>query len=85
MKEKKRGYDIVKDNQLQAVHDDDLISLLISLGIYEKVKNHQINCTFCQKPISEENIGAIIPLDGEIALVCDTPKCLKRMSEVTSK
>ena len=31
----------MKDNHLQAVHDDDLIALLSSLGVYDKVRDGQ--------------------------------------------
>ena len=75
------GYSIMKDNHLQAVHDDDLSSLLSSLGVYEKVHSGQCTCSFCQKIISLENLGAIIPLNGEIVFSCDSHSCLNSMME----
>ncbi len=76
-----RGYVTMKDNRLQAVHDDDLTALLSSLGIYEKVCTGQCLCSFCKKVITHENLGAIIPVNGEIALSCDSQICLNSMAE----
>ena len=76
-----RRYSIMKDNHLQAVHDDDLSSLLSSLGVYEKVHSGQCVCSFCQKTITLENLGALIPLDGEIVFSCDSHICLNSMME----
>lgn len=69
-------------DRMQAVHDDDLVTLLKSLGVYEKFSEGQFICRFCQKPITVENLGAIIPVDGKIAFSCDAPKCIDQMAEV---
>lgn len=71
----------MKDNHLQAVHDDDLIALLSSLGVYDKVRDGQCACLFCKKGITLENLGAIIPMNGEIAFSCDSHVCLNSMVE----
>ena len=69
----------MKDNRLKAVHDDDLSTLLTSLGLYDKIQKQQCVCHFCQRIITLENLGAIIPLNGEISLSCDMPGCLDSM------
>ncbi len=71
----------MKDNHLQAVHDDDLTALLSSLGVYDKVRDGQCACSFCKKGITLENLGAIIPMNGEIAFSCDSHMCLNSMVE----
>lgn len=75
-------YTIVKDNQLKAVHDDDLITLLSSLGVYDDVCDEKIECLFCGEKISINNIGAIIPFYGEIKFSCNSPICLNKIGEV---
>ena len=47
----------MKNNRLQAVHDDDLSNLLMSLGVYESVQNGKCSCLFCQKVITFDNAG----------------------------
>lgn len=74
-------YSTMKDNHLQAVHDDDLTALLSSLGVFEKIRDGQCSCSFCQKRITVENLGAIIPVNGEIAFSCDSHVCLNSMVE----
>lgn len=71
----------MKDNHLQAVHDDDLNALLSSLGVYEKVCDGQYACPFCKKKITFENLGAIIPINGKIAFSCNSQACLNSMVE----
>ncbi len=76
-----RRYSILKDNMLQAVHDDDLLSLLESLGVSDKINSGLCLCTFCKAKITYENLGAILPVHGEIAFSCDSPMCLNFMVE----
>lgn len=74
-------YFVMKNNRLQAVHDDDLSNLLMSLGVYENVQNGKCSCLFCQKVITFDNLGAIVPISGEISFVCDSAMCLNSMTE----
>ena len=74
------GYSIMRNNRLQAVHDDDLSNLLMSLGVYESVQNGECSCLFCQKVIAFDNLGAIVPMNGEISFVCDSARCLNAMT-----
>lgn len=69
----------MKDDQLKAVHDDDLASLLKSLGNYDRVCKGQCNCYFCNNIITMENIGSIFPLQGEILFSCDSASCLRKL------
>lgn len=71
----------MKDSRLQAVHDDDLITLLTSLGKYDKVCAGQCSCHFCGQTITLENLGAIVPQNGEIAFSCDSLICINNMLE----
>lgn len=74
-------YSTMKNNHLQAVHDDDLSTLLISLGVYDEVCAGRHSCHFCQQSITLKNLGAIVPLNGNIEFSCDNPLCLKSMVE----
>lgn len=70
------------DKHIKAVHDDDLVSLLSSLGVYEQIKSNSCRCHFCRQIISLDNLGAIIPLDGSIVFSCNVEKCLQQMIKV---
>lgn len=71
----------MKGSQLKAVHDDDLMTLLMSLGLLDKLRDGHCSCHFCHQVITLENLGAIIPISGEIAFSCDAPSCLNLMVE----
>lgn len=71
----------MKDSHLKAVHDDDLESLLSSLGYFERVSHGECQCAFCGTVITLENLGAIVPQNGEIVFSCDSTGCLQRMIE----
>ena len=66
----------MNNNHLQAVHDDDLIELLVSLEIYDKVVAGKCECLFCKKIISLDNLGAIMPHNGQIEISCSEPSCM---------
>lgn len=66
---------IMKDNQMKAVHDDDLKELLISLNVYTDVINHKYKCLFCERDITFDNIDSIVPHNSTIQFTCDNPNC----------
>lgn len=67
--------------KLSAVHDDDLIALLKSLNLLEKIKNGEVKCKFTKEIITLDNLHSIFPEEGTIKVVCDTPEAIKSLSE----
>lgn len=70
---------------LKAVYDQDLEKLLNDLGISDTIKNGEKKCKFCESVITLDNIHAIFPESGDIKIVCDNPKCIRRLSIFLSK
>jgi hypothetical protein len=70
---------IVKNNQLNVVHDSDLESLLKSLNVYNDVISSQKKCLFCETIITLENITSIIPYEGAIEFTCNNTKCQAKL------
>ena len=60
------GANIMKNDEIQAVHDNDLKNLLKSLNVYEDVINNNYHCLFCD---------SIVPYDGEVQFTCDRSEC----------
>jgi len=60
---------------VKAVHDDDLKTLLQSLGMLEKVLAGNVPCAICSRLLSLSTIGCIYPQHGEIKLTCDSAVC----------
>ncbi|MHA1632620.1 MAG: hypothetical protein ACTSXC_07445 [Candidatus Freyarchaeota archaeon] len=50
--------------------------MLRRLGVYEKVVTGEIKCHFCGSPLTIENIGGFLQIDGMIVMVCNKPECL---------
>lgn len=70
---------VVKNNQLNVVHDNDLENLLKSLNVFDSVMAGQKECLFCKKTIVMENIMSIVPHKGMIEFTCNSPKCQSRL------
>lgn len=69
------GANIMKNDEIQAVHDNDLKNLLKSLNVYEDVINNNYHCLFCDSIITLDNIDSIVPYDGEVQFTCDRSEC----------
>ena len=68
-----------KRSKIKMVHESDLIGLLGSLGVLEKIEKDESFCTNCKKPININNIEAILSNHGEIQFVCSSPSCAARL------
>lgn len=65
--------------KLKAVHDNDLIGLLESLGLYGKFKAGELKCSFCKDIITFENLHSFFPDSGSIKQTCSKPECVKSL------
>ena len=72
----------MKNNELLAVHDDDLTTLLKSLEKYDEVIAGKCACIFCEKQIELDNIGAIVPGDKKIVFSCNANACLNILTKL---
>ena len=70
---------------LKTVHDQDLEKLLDKLGILDAIRKEEKKCKFCESVITLDNIHAIFPESGDIKIVCDNPKCIRKLSIFLSK
>ena len=79
---KKGDFCVMNDNQLKAVHDDDLKTLLVSLNCFDKINNRQCKCIYCDDIIEIDTLGAIVPKDGEIQFTCNKAECLNKLTDM---
>lgn len=75
----------MKNTEMLAVHDDDLIQLLKALKKYDDVVSGNNRCIFCQKTINISNIGSIIPICDKIEFSCNDDNCLNFLSKIGGK
>jgi hypothetical protein len=62
---------------LSAVHDDDLVNLLRSLGVLHEVESGKVKCKFCGIQVNLDNLQALIPDSGSVSYTCDKPSCVR--------
>jgi len=75
-----RGPKIMKSGKIKAVHDDDLVQLLKSIGEYNIINSGRAKCHFCDLIINFENISAVFPFEKKVAYCCSNPKCYQSLS-----
>jgi hypothetical protein len=66
---------------VKAVHDDDLVAYLESLGV-DTTQPTLGQCKFCREPVTLENLAALFPESGALKLACDRPACLLALQEL---
>ena len=70
---------------LNTVYDDDLIKLLVNLGLKDKLDNKELKCKFTGEIITFENLYSIFPESGDIKLVCDNPEAIKLFADYANE
>ncbi|MDD3002483.1 MAG: hypothetical protein PHS06_01275 [Candidatus Shapirobacteria bacterium] len=71
------------NNNVKAVYEKELISVLKDLFLYDKIIENKINCVNCGKKITLKNLQYIIPISKEnkIIITCNQPSCIKKVGE----
>jgi hypothetical protein len=69
--------------RLPVFEKEQLQGILEKVGLLEKMLNGKLFCSFCKRPISEENFGALFIFhdNEEIGVSCSSLKCIKRIAE----
>ena len=65
---------------LEAIHQQDLVTLLENFGLMDDFKMKKIKCNFCNNIISEINFGAIFSKNKKIFFSCSKLDCLSKLS-----
>lgn len=65
---------------MKAVHDDDLVGYLRTLGL--DPSSQLARCKFCGEPVTLENLAALFPQSGAVKLVCDRASCLLGLQDL---
>jgi len=72
----------MKKRTINAIHDDDLLTLFKDLGLLEKYKERQFKCVFCESQIGEDNLYSLRPKDNRLFFCCDKEVCIKNSEEI---
>lgn len=72
----------MSEKPLQAVLDEDLVSLLKSIGQLERIEAATVFCSQCGVLITLHNLQLIIPSSkDQFEFVCDDFKCVEKYYE----
>lgn len=64
---------------VDAIHDDNLLELLDSLGLKNKFLHGKLECAFSHDTITWENLHSIYPDSGAIKLCCTKLSCINSL------
>lgn len=70
----------MKKQNVDAVYDDDLTDLLKNLGVLDRLRSGNMNCFFCDSAVTEKNLLAVIPYQGQVCVSCDRPECVTALN-----
>ncbi|MBU0614177.1 hypothetical protein KJ766_02755 [Patescibacteria group bacterium] len=62
-----------------AVHDNDLVVFLNSIGLLQKIEAGEVCCAKCGATVNLDNLGAVFPQNNIIQLICESPLCLSEI------
>jgi len=68
--------------KIRAVHEDDLMEMLKSMGILEKVEKGEFVCVCCGETININNIEVFFLKHGEKKFVCSKSICISNISKL---
>ena len=65
-------------SEVKAVHEEDILSYLTSLGVLDKIEQGKAVCMNCGQIITLENLEAIVPRKGDVHFICWNKECVQR-------
>lgn len=69
-----------KKEEITTMMDSDFEKLLIQTNQLDDFNNGEIQCCKCNRKITIDNIGVILPSDNEgkieLAFICNDPECI---------
>lgn len=70
-----------KSKNIYAVYEDDLLALLESVGLKDKVIKGEEKCFVCGKSVVFENLYAVIKIKGEYKIMCSSTTCMNSLNK----
>lgn len=71
--------------QINTVHENDLNSVILKLGLADKIRNKEVKCKFCKTEITLENIYSFLPESGSVNIICENPNCITELMKYLSE
>ena len=69
-----------KKTNIKAVGEDDFVSFLRELGVYDSLGG-EARCFSCGRKLGLRDIDAVFPSNGEVKFICGNSKCALAFGE----
>lgn len=67
-----------KKETIAAVLGEDIVTLLISINMYDILLEGKLSCSRCKKRIDEDNLMVVIPkAKDQFEFICNNPICFE--------
>ena len=70
----------IKKEELEFVHDNDLLPVLEKLGLKDDFLSGKIRCAFCGEIITDENLHSFFE-DNGVKVSCSKEDCIKEVEK----
>lgn len=67
------------NNEIPAIHDDDLKKILVHYNLIDKIGTGEIKCTCCNGDITWDNIYGIFFKNNMIHFICNAGDCIDEL------
>lgn len=67
------------EDKIQFIHDSNLEAILLKLGLLENIRLGKIECFFCKKTITLDNLQGVYYRDGQLCVSCDDILCVEKL------
>jgi len=70
----------IKKQELDFVHDQDLLPVLEKLGLKDDFLAGKIKCAFCNDVVTSDNLYSFFE-DGGVKVGCNKEACMKKLEK----
>lgn len=68
-----------KKKRVRVVHDADLVGVLSSLGVLDKIKKGEAKCFYCGDIVNLDNLEAVFMEGKTFKFVCSNNDCISKL------
>lgn len=70
----------IKKEELDFVHDEDLLPVLEKLGLKDEFQDGKLRCKFCGDVITDENLASFFE-DNGVKFSCNKESCMEKVKK----
>ena len=67
------------EDKIQFIHDSNLEAILLKLGLLDNIRLGNVECFFCKKTITLDNLQGVFYREGKPCVSCDDIICVEKL------